>query len=315
MNRYTQWQWSAVLGLFLLGLSCVACTGEQFAGKGSVELTVSGGAALREGFPHKEGDVEHKFIDGWESATFSKFIVVLGNVNLSNPQTGDSSGEWKGTAMIDMMSSSIQGGQTPGTALITEIKDVPAIRLNLGFSLEAATSSTEQREIEQKDADEMIKNGWSVLFEGEVKGKGKSVKFRLGLALPTVYTKCTNGKDSTLGIAVESNKKTGALIYLHAVHLFWDGLGITNAKLRFDAWAAVAGEDGVVTAEELATQDLTQLKDADGKPLQDANGKPIFYDDSGFLPPEKTNLLEFIRLNLRNSIHFNGLGLCNTKAK
>ena len=303
-----------VLSLLLLAFLGVGCTGEQNAGKGTVELTVSGGTALRQGFPHKEGEVLHKFIDGWTS-TFSKFIVVLGHINLSRPQTGEVVSEWKGSIMLNMKSPTIQNGTTPGTAIITELKDVPAIRLNLGFSLEAATSKTEKRSVDPKDAEDMIKNGWSVLFEGEAKRKEETIKFRFGLALPTVFTKCTNGKDNTLGLAVEANKKTGALIYLHAVHLFWDGLGITNARLRFDPMAAVAGSDKLVTAQELEKQDLTQLKGADGKDLKDKNGKPIFYDDSGLLPPEKTNLLEFVRLNLRNSIHFNGLGLCNTKAK
>jgi hypothetical protein len=312
--RLAQWRWFAILALLMSGPTFIACTGEQSAGTGSVELTMSGGAALRQGFPHKEGQVEHKFTDGW-TATFSKFVVVIGNMTLSRPQTSEVVGQWKNSVMVDMKSPDVQSGKTPGTVVLAEIKDVPAIRLNLGFSMEKATSSTENRNVDKADAALMIKNGWSVLFEGEVKRKEETVKFRFGLAVPTDYTKCTNGEDNTLGLAVEANKKTGALIYLHAVHLFWDGLGITNARLRFDPMAAVAGDDKLVTSDELKKQDLTQLKDADGKPLKDGNGKPILYDDSGLLPPENTNLLEFVRLNLRNSVHFNGLGLCNTKAK
>lgn len=307
--------WLFIVCTLALGSSLMACTGEQNAGTGTVEFTMSGGLALRQGFPHKEGEVEHKFIDGWQEATFSKFIVVIGGINLTNPRTNEVVGEWKGPVMLDMQSSSIRNGTTPGTALIAKIENVPAIRLNLGFTMEKATSATEKRDIDPKDADDMIKNGWSVLFEGQVKRREEIVKFRFGLAVPTVYSKCTNGKDSTLGLAVEANKKTGALIYLHAVHVFWDGLGITNARLRFDPMAAVAGDDKTVSSDELKKQDLTQLKDAEGKPLKDKKGKPIFYDDSGLLPPEDTNLLEFVRLNLRNSVHFNGLGLCNTKAK
>ncbi len=160
----------------------------------------------------------------------------------------------------------------------------------------------------------MIAKGWSFLFEGTANKEGVGeIKFRIGLPLRMRYSECSNGKDSTLGLAVESNKKTGALIYLHPIHLFWDSLGEGNAKLRFDAFAAVAGDDKVVTSEELATQDLTKLKGLDGERLKDTGGALVYYDDSGFLPPDQLNLLAFFQFAARDSVHFNGLGLCKSE--
>jgi hypothetical protein len=47
--------------LFVALVMC-ACVGEDLAGEGDVSLEVSGGAALREGFPHTEGDATHAFV-------------------------------------------------------------------------------------------------------------------------------------------------------------------------------------------------------------------------------------------------------------
>ena len=134
----------------------------------------------------------------------------------------------------------------------------------------------------------------------------------MGFALNIRYEECINGKDKTKGIALENQKTTGAFIYAHAIHLFWDTLGSGEEKVRFDALAAVAGSDNILTSDELKQQDLTQLKDADGKPLTH-DGKPVYYDDGGLLPPETLTLLDFVRYGARESIHFNGLGLCKAK--
>jgi hypothetical protein len=67
----------------------------------------------------------------------------------------------------------------------------------------------------------------------------------------------------------------------------------------------------VVTAEELAPQDLLDLRDARGARLLDPNtGQPVRYDDGGLLPPDELNLLGYVVYAFRQSVHFNGLGFC-----
>lgn len=298
-----------LLPFFVLPL---ACTGEDVAGTGTVSLTMNGGASVREGFPHKEGEQTNAFVDGW-TATFSAYIVAIGDVNLTDPRDNKVVAEWKGPLIVNMKSQDVNDG-APATAKLVDLSEVPAKRLNLGFSILTAQAGMQARGVGQEDLDDMIKNKWSVLFVGEAKKGEETVKFRLGLSMPTQYTQCTNGKDSTLGIAVESNKTTGSFIFLHGIHVFWDSLGSTSARLRFDAYAAVAGDDKVVTSDELKTQDLTALKDAKGDILKDKDGNQIYYDDSGLLPPGSLTLYDFLKFNVRDSIHFNGLGLCQFKA-
>ncbi|MCK6511389.1 hypothetical protein L6R29_15640 [Myxococcota bacterium] len=290
-----------------------ACTGEDFAGKGTVALSLSGGEALREGFPHKESGTERSFVDGWK-LKFTKLLIVVGDVALVRPEKKDVAASWKGPLLVDMMAEAVQGGGTQGTLEFAEIKDVPALRLNVGFSVLPATAGVEKRYATEADANEMIAKGWSFLFEGTANKEGTAeIKFRLGLPLHLRYSECSNGKDSTLGLAVESNKKTGALIYLHPIHLFWDSLGEGKSKLRFDAFAAVAGDDKLVVSDELATQDLTKLKGLNGERLKGADGALVYYDDNGLLPPDQLNLLAFFQFAVRDSIHFNGLGLCRSE--
>jgi hypothetical protein len=302
---------AVLLGVAFLGL-LTSCVGEEVAGRGSLALRVSGGEALREGFPHKEGAFLQEFVDGW-TMRFTKVILVLGRIELTHPERKEVVGGREKPVMIDVLAATEGAGAAiRGEADLVKISELPGRRLNLGFDVVSASAEAEQREVEAADAKEMIERGWSFLFAGEAEKGGERFTYRIGLKLPIRYSECSNGKDSTLGIAIESNKETGALIYLHPIHLFWDSLTEQAGKLRFDAFAAVADGDKHITADALARQDLLNLKDAAGAPLVDNAGKRVFYDDGGLLPPDKLNLLEFFKFAVRESIHFNGLGLCKS---
>ena len=93
---------------------------------------------------------------------------------------------------------------------------------------------------------------------------------------------------------------------------FWDTLAAGDESLRFDAFAAVAGDDDLVTNDELRQQDLTDLRDENGDPLKDNDGKTVYYNDGGSLPADQQNLEAFLNYAARSSIHFNGVGLCAT---
>jgi len=292
-----------VTGAFALLLS--SCVGEDAAGEGSFSLDVSGGAALRDGFPYTEGDVTYAFADGWK-LQFDKYVLAVGDVRLNEQDSGAEVRSWAGPKVMDLAAAAT------GSEALTIIDGLPARRLDFGFSLLAPSRLPEVSSASDEDVQFMIDNGWSLLVAGEAQhaATSRTVRFEIGLPVAARYYECINGKDTTLGVAIEANKTTGAFIYAHAIHLFWDTLASGDEDLRFEAFAAVAGDDDLVTEEDLKNQDLTDLRDANGDPLVDDQGHPVVYNDGGLLPPSQWTLYHFVRYAAWASAHFNGIGLC-----
>ena len=290
----------------LLLLSCVS---EDTAGEGNLALELGGGAALRDGFPYDEGAVTYEFVDGWE-LTFDKYVVAVGDVILSEQDDGSEAATWEGPKVTDLAAGST------GSEDLATVEGLPARRLDFGFSFLPPSLNDDTSSADAEDVSLMVKNGWSFLVEGEAVNaeKGRTVRFRIGLPVAARYYKCINGEDTTQGVAIEDNKTSGVYIYSHAVHLFWDTLASGDEDLRFDAFAAVAGDDDLVTEEELKDQDLTDLKDENGDPLVDADGKKVTYNDGGLLPTDEWDLYHFVKYAARASAHFNGTGLCSVES-
>jgi len=296
------------MALLIIG---AGCTSEDAAGEGSLRLQAGGGRALETGFPYTEGGVEYAFVDGW-SLQFTRYVLVIGDVELSDPQSGAVVGSWPGPAIIDLKKDS--GTQHE----VVTLEGLPAKRLDLEFRLQIATGQAENRNVDADVAEEMISEGYSHWIEGDAGKDGESVHFILRLKTPTRYYDCINGKDMTKGIAIEASKTIGAFIYAHALHLFWDTLAAGDESLRFDAFAAVSDAEGdseTLTESELANQDLTDLLDADGEPLRDSDGSRVFYNDGGILPSDSLTLKTFVEYAVRYGVHFNGVGLCLSEAE
>ena len=292
-----------------LALFFAACTSEDedAAGKGDLILYAGGGKALQEGFPYMEGDTEYAFVDGW-SLQFTKYIVAFGNIELTDPDSGKVKGSFGGPMVLDLKAD---GGADREIASITGLS---AVRHDLRFDVPVVDGSATNLNADSQTVEEMIENGYSYWIEGYASKDERTVEFLLRLSVATHYSDCINGKDQTTGIAIENNKSIGAYIYAHALHLFWDTLASGDEDLRFDAWAAVAGEDDYLTEEDLANQDLTDLRDENGDPLLDEDGGTVFYNDGGVLPSDQLNLLAFVEYAARYGVHFNGVGLCVTES-
>jgi hypothetical protein len=308
MMKYSVRSLSPVVlaALAILGPGCV---GEDAAGAGSLALDVSGGAALRDGFPHTEGDVTHAFADGW-TLQFDKYVIAVGDVELVEQDGGEVVNGWAGPRMMDLAASAT------GSETLVTLDDVPARRFDFGFSFLSPKELPGESSVSNDDIQAMIDNGWALLVAGQAQhaATSRTVRFDLGLPVATRYYECLNGKDGTQGVAIEANKTTGAYIYAHAIHLFWDTLASGDEELRFEAFAAVAGDDDVVTEEEITTQDLTDLRDANGEPLKDDQGHSVVYNDGGLLPPAQWTLFHFVNYAARASAHFNGIGLCSVES-
>ncbi len=294
----------ALIIALLINLFTIGCTSEDYAGEGSLRLQAGGGKALETGFPYTEGGVEYAFVDGW-SMQFTHYVVVIGDVKLSDG--GSIVGSWNGPAIIDLKKASGSNHD------IVTLEGLPATRLDLQYRFFEATEQAENRNADAAIVEEMIANGYSYWIEGDASKDGETVHFLLRLKTPTLYTDCINGKDQTKGIAIEANKTIGAFIYAHALHLFWDTLTAGDESLRFDAFAAVAdveGEPETVTENELAYQDLTDLRDANDDPLRDQDGSRVVYTSGSVLPQDDLTLLTFVEYAARYGVHFNGVGLC-----
>ncbi len=286
-----------------------ACTSEDedAAGKGDLLFYAGGGKALQEGFPHTEGNTEYSFVDGW-SLQFTKYIVAFGNIELTDPDSGKVKGSFDDAVVLDLKAGD-------GADLeIASITGMSAVRYDVGFDVPIVDGGATNLNADAEIVTKMIEDGYSYWIEGYASKDGRTVEFSLRLSVATHYSECVNGKDQTTGVAIENNKSIGAYIYAHSLHLFWDTLASGDEDLRFDAWAAVAGEDDYLTEEDLANQDLTDLRDENGDPLLDKDGGAVFYNDGGVLPPDQLNLLAFVEYAARYGVHFNGVGLCVTES-
>ncbi len=297
----------------LLALLVGGCTGEDLAGRGDVTFSITGGEALKTGFPHTESGVTYSFVDGW-SVKLTKFVVVVGQLELTDPLTAEVVASWDETVVVDLQSSQTADSKSKskGADQLTVLEGVSALRHDVGFVMPVINDSTINRSAAPADVALMKQKRWSVLWEGEATKGTEVVTFRFGLSIPTRNYHCVNGVDKTRGLAVESDKSTAAYIYAHVIHPFWDSLAFGDEDLRFDPFAAVA-QNGHVTEAELATQDLNNLIGVDGKPLTDSHGNRIYYNDAGLLPLDKQNLLEYVRYAIRSGSHFNGIGRCKMR--
>ncbi|MEM1007398.1 MAG: hypothetical protein AAGJ35_00205 [Myxococcota bacterium] len=295
----------------LLGMSSVACVGEGAAGQGEVLIVISGGQAMRQGFPHMEGEDERAFKDGW-TLRFEQFIVSLGRVVLRDPQQGKEVAVWSGPHVVDVRKLELAQNVEQGVE-IARLEGVPARRLDIDLEFQKPTQQSVFREVSAQDKAEILEKKLTFLITGTAEKDGKIIRFRFGLSDPFRSTACTNGEDGTRGLAVQANKKTTPTIFLHSVHMFVSTLRSGHDNLRFEPFVAMASKQNLVTSEDLKQQSLLDLKDRDGNPLLDEQGNKLVFDDQGLLPPNRLNLLAYLELAVRDSIHFNITGLCKIR--
>lgn len=285
----------------LISVMSVGCGSEPTeAGTGSLAIRVTGEDAAKTGFPVEEEGESIAFVDGW-SVQFTKFLVSLGGIDVRGADgkvASDSSDKY----IADLHA---------GDASLPELEGLAARRWE-SFSFEVTPPDATTKvlgTVDDGDVQMMVAGKYNYWVEGTATKGAESIEFAWGLANPTKNANCTNGLDDTDGVVIRSNATTEAEITIHVEHLFWDTLGSEDASLRFDAIAAVAGADKKVTTEEIASQSLANLKDANGMPLVDASGMPVVYNP-GSVPLKTQDLLAFIQASSASMAHLNGEGLC-----
>ncbi|MEO1267397.1 MAG: hypothetical protein AAFX99_04815 [Myxococcota bacterium] len=302
--------WQAKLDSALLSLGAASlltlagCGDTGSSATGDIEVSVAANEAVRVGFPHtEEGFGELAFVDDW-SVTIDTFVVSIQRfelLELTNEGDGSVEASWGGASLLDI------AAEEDGDVQLGMMSDVPEGRYDIRFELSPPDSSTMAANIPSELSETMVANGWSLYVKATATpGAGhpefsEPITLDLGMDLNATYFDCNNGADGTKGFVVIGNSVSEAYIYPHIVHLFWDNLGAGDEELRFDAMARAAGEDRVLTIEELDTVDLTapELAGPDGIPL---------YDDAGLL--DEYTLGAYVRRAMLESFHFNGIGFC-----
>jgi hypothetical protein len=277
----------ALVAWVLVGTAC------DTVATGDVKVTMSGGDGTQRGLP------DTLFQDGW-SVQFTRYLVSLGDFTLTS-----AAGEVRTSARHVLVD--VQKGDLP----LVELKGLPAGRWDVGFRVSPPREGTELADgtVSADDLAMMRERGFSYFVEGRAVKAGVGVlTFRMGFPVEARMKDCVNGVDGTQGIVVPEASVAEAEVTIHAEHMFYDRLGThKGVQLRFDAIAATADADGVITPERLATQRLTDLRGRDGQELKDAQGQPVLYLPGAY---DVRTLQEFITQSIVDQAHLNGGGVC-----
>lgn len=307
--------------LLLSTFGLAACGGAAMTGDGgSIRVTASGEVlALRSyPFPPAQPD-DPTFVDGWE-VRFDTLLVTLDQIAVAeNPdksptdqsqidaQVAAASGPWavdlhKGGPLLGKGGGGEQAlplTLISGQNLRADKPFDPTQRYAFGFDIVPASASATKLSFDaQNEADyqQMIQNGWTVLYAGVATFRGTGctstnpaydfsklptqVRFRFGFKSPTRYINCQNpdnapaqpfsGEEQQRGVQIKANTTVFAQATLHTDHVFWESTQ-HDSPAHFDPFAARAKKDGsgayVVTLDDLKGVNFTAFTDQSGTPL------------------------------------------------
>lgn len=283
----------------LMVLAMSAC-GPSERPTGTVRLSASGEEAAVGGFP-TPGPDPIAFADGW-SLTFEDVLVSIEGVGIS-----------EGAETLVLEDEPAIVDLHDGDALVWTFPGVPAQRWSDVEYVISGPLGGERTigSVEAADAADMVARELSVLIQGTATHATHG-SVELEIAIPgTIHAEaCESAEDMTLGlVALPSGTSENTMVF-HLDHFFFDSFVADEPSLRFEAWAAVAGADGTVTLDDLATQDITDLVGMDGTPLDDESGALIVYEPSS-TGLDEPNLRGFIMAQAATLPHWNGEGHCD----
>jgi hypothetical protein len=269
---------------------------------GEVRVNLSGEEASVQGYPVGTGDSEIAFEDGF-ALQFDKVLVSLESFELRSSD-GDDANLDADPVVVDLHL---------GEPEAWVFESVPSRRWDdVRFMMAPPTANSRAvDDISSEDLQTMIDGGYSMWIAGTASDGLDAYPFDLRFSDLRVQSEaCHNGVDDTDGLVVPNNAIVNAQVTIHLDHMFFDTFATDEARLRFEPWAAVAGEDGIITLEDLQTQPLADLRDRNGDPLVDGEGNPVVYDP-GPLLLSANNLGEYLHAAATTMGHFNGEGHCD----
>jgi hypothetical protein len=251
---------------------------------GQINVTTWGEGYIENGIEASE------FADGW-SVKFERFLVVLGNVTISDEARSSS---------LTMPGQKLFNHVTPGVKTVTTFNQVaPQSWPNVSFEIPVASAATELDEsATSEDLQFMRQGAYSAYVEAELTKENATKSIQWGFTKPTLYNACTTS-DGTRGIAVPSGGVETMELTIHGDHVFLDDLGSPEASLRFEALAAAdTNNDGAVTLDELTAVQLIDIAPGNG-----TYGTGVASDIN--------DLGGFVRSLGRTLAHFRGEGSCS----
>lgn len=303
MNENRETKRSCVtLWMGLLGIACVALAcGDGTSSAGEVRVDLSGEEAAVVGYPVGTGADEIAFEDGF-AMQFDKVLVAFERFELAGAD-GASADLDADPIIADLSRGNPEGWVFEGVRS-RRWEDVRYVY---------AAPTMESRNVNgvaEADLIEMVDNGYSIWIAGTANDGAESFDFDLRLPLRVSNEGCLNGVDETDGLVVPNNGVVNAEVTVHLDHFFFDTYASDDALLRFEPWAAVAGDDGTITLDDLAGQSLSDLRDRNGDPIVDGEGLPVIYDP-GPLDIAGANLRDYVMAAATTTGHFNGEGHCD----
>jgi hypothetical protein len=323
----------------------------------TINVTVTGEGEAQNGFDYAATPPmgERVFVDGWE-LRFRRVITTVSNVRLNRPGTTPSDQSMVGAAVYTSprafafnaakTGSITRGdGETSIPLMVIPSADGggaldPMVRYAFSFDLVAASAAATNVNLDEGDVtayEEMLRKGWTWLFEGTATYRGTApmagsaaasfpttIAFRFGFGADARYINCNNpdnGGDDLPGVAPNANNAVTAQITLHIDHLFWGALGAEDPPLRFDHIASRArgtGAMGEVTMDDLMGVVPTNLRDRMNRAVADRGGQTMGYTarDPNSLSFDLggntglNDLRDYLAFSQRASGHLNSEGLC-----
>jgi hypothetical protein len=251
------------------------------AAEGEVSVAVWGEERVSAGYEGTE-------TDGW-TIRFSSWITSVGEVALLDPQSGDSVAEDPQVWAVELV------GRAEPVSL--HAVETPEGRWDVRFSLAPPGATWVGPDTDPAPVANMAQRGAVHRVAGTAVREGLEKRFDWYFDGAVTANLCRNGVDDTVGLSVSPGGTSDLQVTLHADHLLWDQLGTEEANLRFQALAdADLNADGEVDEEELRARST-----------QDAG-----YETSGLDLPD---LWSYLRFSLAQSVHLNGDGLCQIRAR
>jgi hypothetical protein len=283
-------------------MATVACTAMACGdgGEGTLVVTASGEEAAEAGFPVDVGTEVLELVDGWE-LQFDAIVVSIRQFDLRDGQG----------APADIEADPVVVDLRLGEPTLWRLEGVPSGRWSdVRYRFAPPTEASRPvGDVNPEHVSIMRAGGYAMWIEATATEGSDTVEVAWGLPLNVLHVRCVNGVDDTDGVVIRRGGITEAEITVHLDHLFFDSLAEDEADMRFEAMAAVADVDGVVTLDALSTQSLSDPQDRGGETIMEG-GAPLVYDPGPFAL-DAPNLREFLLVAAGTMGHFNGEGHCD----
>ena len=304
----------------LSALSVSCSDSDSGSTPGTLEVSISGQSFALTGWPTEDEGETVALDDGW-TVRFESVVVSVAHFSL-----GDRDGALTGLDADPVVIDLHRLNATTLEETIWRFEDVPAQRFDdVGYQLvPAEANSRVVGEVDSAIIDAMVPSGASMYFagygdlDGDSSTEDDHYRFEWLIEGSVVNTRCLNGTDETFGVIIEENQVNEAEVTFHLDHLLWDNHDADEPQLVFEAYAAASAlaatarseaDDRLITMDDLAYQQLDDLRGLDGEELTLNGQRVVFRPRAGAELPDDT-LRAYLLDAALSTGHFNGEGHC-----